>query len=652
MSINKFFKNAHTEANKGNIYYSLILLKDIWLKFPHNRRVFEEVEKLKKKNLMPLQTSLNQVLIDKYFKLHASGKTELVIEQLNKLYNKNKNDPYIINLLGTFNGLQSNFEVAIKFQKKSLCLNYFDQSNYLNLAQSYIQCGHKNKALELLEVGRLLNKNNTRINIQLAKLYSSLNKFSLSIILYEDILRNDSDNLNMNIQYIRALIKGDKSEKALIVLKNVQKNSSPNYKLSNLESLAHFNLNNFEMAQKCVYNAISLNEKNSDSYTILGSIFEQLGQINQAILNYKKSIYQDDKNHIAFYNLGVCYSYINEFELSILNLKKATEIKNSYFEALYTLGQIQIYTQNFSEGWENFKYRWKSKNYNHKFLKTSKPILTNFNTKNKSLLFWSEQGLGDQVMYGSMFNELSHLSSKIMVKLDERLIKIFKKKHPKIQFYSNNDKIDEEMYDEHFPFGHFGNYLRLKKEDFLKPVFPYINGKNSTKNFIIKKYKSSDKSLVGISWSSANYLLEKNKSLSLDELYPILSSKNTTYISLEYKDHSKVMDEFFEKRGIKIFKEPSIDNFKDIEGLCSIIEACDYVITCSNTNAHLCGALNKKTYLLLAKGRGRLWNWSSNNGSSIWYPKIKIYQQEIIGDWTGPINKIKKEISNEKKSTQ
>ena len=31
----------------------------------------------------------------------------------------------------------------------------------------------------------------------------------------------------------------------------------------------------------------------------------------------------------------------------------------------------------------------------------------------------------------------------------------------------------------------------------------------------------------------------------------------------------------------------------------------------------MCGALNKKTYLLLAKGKGRLWNWSSNNGSSI-----------------------------------
>ena len=651
MSIDNLFKDAQIEANKGNIYNALLLLKNIWLKFPHNKRVFEEVIKLKNKNLIVLQTSLNQTLIDKYFKLHNEGKTEFVIEDLNKFYNKNKNDLYAVNLLGTFNGLINKFDLAIKFQQKSLYLNFFDQSNYLNLALTFIKCGHSEKALELLEIGRLINKKNTSINLELARLYSLLNKFSLSINVYENLLENNSDKLNINLEYIRTLIKGGESEKALTIIEKLQKNSLPNYKLSNLESLAHYYLNNFKMAQKCVDKALYLNEKNSDSYNIQGSIFEQSGQIDLAILNYKKSTYYNNKNYVAFNNLGVCLSYINEFELSVLNLKKAIEIKKSYFEASYRLGQIQIYTKNFSEGWKNFKYRWKTKDYNHKFLKTSKPILTNFKSKNRNILYWSEQGLGDQVMYGSMFNELSQLSSKVIIKLDERLIKVFKKKHPKIQFYANSDLINEDLYDEHIPFGDIGNYLRLKKEDFLKPNFPYINGKNSTKDFIIKKYKSSNISLVGISWSSANYLLEKNKSLSLEQLYPILSNKNAVFISLEYKDHSKEMDEFFQKYKIKIFKEPSIDNFKDIEGLSSIIEACDYVITCSNTNAHLCGALNKKTYLLLAKGKGRLWNWSSNNGLSIWYPKIRIYQQEKIGDWTSPINRIKKEILNEKKIT-
>jgi len=89
-----------------------------------------------------------------------------------------------------------------------------------------------------------------------------------------------------------------------------------------------------------------------------------------------------------------------------------------------------------------------------------------------------------------------------------------------------------------------------------------------------------------------------------------------------------------------------IDNFNNIEGLCSIIDACDFIISCSNTNAHLSGALNKKTYLLLPKGKGRLWNWNINDNFSLWYPKTKIFQQTIINNWEYPINTLKDEIIN------
>ena len=115
----------------------------------------------------------------------------------------------------------------------------------------------------------------------------------------------------------------------------------------------------------------------------------------------------------------------------------------------------------------------------------------------------------------------------------------------------------------------------------------------------MKKYKDAGKLLVGISWSSSNYLLSDNKSLSLEILHPILSFKNIKFIDLEYKNSFKEINHFDNKYGIKILKEDTIDNFNDIEGLCSIIEACDFIISCSNTNAHLSGALSKKTYLLL-----------------------------------------------------
>ena len=56
------------------------------------------------------------------------------------------------------------------------------------------------------------------------------------------------------------------------------------------------------------------------------------------------------------------------------------------------------------------------------------------------------------------------------------------------------------------------------------------------------------------------------------------------------------------------------------------------------------GALGKKTFLLLPLGKGRLLNWCSEKGKSLWYPSIKIFQQTKPGDWSDPIIKIKEEI--------
>ena len=101
-----------------------------------------------------------------------------------------------------------------------------------------------------------------------------------------------------------------------------------------------------------------------------------------------------------------------------------------------------------------------------------------------------------------------------------------------------------------------------------------------------------------------------------------------------------------EKIGTKIYRISEIDYFNDILGVSSIINACDLIITCSNVNAHLSGALGKQTLLLLPIGKGRLLNWSSINHESVWYPSIKIFQQTNPGNWSDPIEKVREEVLN------
>jgi ADP-heptose:LPS heptosyltransferase len=77
-----------------------------------------------------------------------------------------------------------------------------------------------------------------------------------------------------------------------------------------------------------------------------------------------------------------------------------------------------------------------------------------------------------------------------------------------------------------------------------------------------------------------------------------------------------------------------------------VIEACDHVVTVSNTTAHLAGALNKKTFMLLAKNDGSIWYWQNQkNNKSLWYPSIEIFQQTAENEWTGPVLEIENKIN-------
>ena len=97
---------------------------------------------------------------------------------------------------------------------------------------------------------------------------------------------------------------------------------------------------------------------------------------------------------------------------------------------------------------------------------------------------------------------------------------------------------------------------------------------------------------------------------------------------------------FHNESGIKISKIESIDNFNNLNGITSLIDICDFVITVSNTNAHISVALGKKTYLLLPKGKGKLWYWSSKKNRSVWYNSISIIEQKTVDVWDESINKL------------
>ncbi len=68
------------------------------------------------------------------------------------------------------------------------------------------------------------------------------------------------------------------------------------------------------------------------------------------------------------------------------------------------------------------------------------------------VLLWSEQGVGDMIMFASIIPELSKCSEQVIVQTDPWLIPLFRRPFPRdIVYCDHTEIIVENRYDSHIP---------------------------------------------------------------------------------------------------------------------------------------------------------------------------------------------------------
>lgn len=80
----------------------------------------------------------------------------------------------------------------------------------------------------------------------------------------------------------------------------------------------------------------------------------------------------------------------------------------------------------------------------------------------------------------------------------------------------------------------------------------------------------------------------------------------------------------------------------DLEVTAALVAGVELVITVDTMIAHLAGAMNKPTWLLLKCNPD--WRWSPTAGRSGWYPSVQIYAQPSAGDWASVIAQVERDL--------
>ena len=499
---------------------------------------------------------------------------------------------------------------SIAAYKKSLDLNSSDFETNFNLALSLQAIGDLTNATNYYKITIKLNSNYIQSYINLGVIFKTLGNLNEAIKYFEK-----ATVLNPN------LIQGFFNLGIILQEKNL-----------NNESIKYFE------------KVLSINPKQEQAYNSLGYSYQRINKIDESISAYKKAISINPNYAEAFNNLGIVYRDLGNLEESVNAYKKAISINPNYAEAFNNLSYTYLQQYNFDKSFKYLEWRWKSqKRIGNKF-ESIKPLWNG--EKEKKIFIWKEQGIGDEIMFCSIIPEILNISKKVILCCDERLISIFKRSiSNNIKYITNFDQISENEFDYHIPMGSLQRLFRNKIEDYKVSAKGYLLDDKKRTSILEQNLKKNNNKLIGISWHTNSFISMKNfRNISLEKLTLSLNFPKIDFINLQYGDFSEEIKLLNDRHNINIYDDLEIDKKNDLDGLVSLIAACDLVITIDNITAHLAGNLGISSMILLPYTSDPRWGLKDEN--SYLYNSVKLYRQLNLGNWDDVLKKLRKDVYN------
>ena len=278
-----------------------------------------------------------------------------------------------------------------------------------------------------------------------------------------------------------------------------------------------------------------------------------------------------------------------------------------------------------------------NKNTTLNFVKEKIPKNNNININSKILVL-REQGVGDELLYGTMYSDLFNKYNNVIIESDPRLIDLFKNSFRKVDCnkfvelgYHSKNKNSIEKFDYVIYAGSLGRLFRTSKESFTgKHYLTKINNyQDKELDSIIESHKGLK---IGLSWKSFNNRYAKEKSLEVDNFDLIFKKENSIFFNLQYGDINNEINLFNKRNNKKIITLKNLDLFNDFNGLANLLSKLDIFITVSNSTAHLAGALGVKTLLIKPANHAAYHYWDYEDGKTPWYNSLQIINKKDLSN--------------------
>jgi hypothetical protein len=399
----------------------------------------------------------------------------------------------------------------------------------------------------------------------------------------------------------------------------------------------------FEEALGLLSRAGSIAPNHEGIWVNKGNILHALNNDEEAIATFERALEINPENAVAWTNKAISLEALGRLDDALYAYDCATNADRDYVSAYWNKSNLKLSLGDYQSGWELFEWRWKTKAQKNSFRQYPQPLWLGVESlKDKKILIWSEQGLGDSIQFCRYIKMVADLGAKVIFEVQEPLRTLFESLDGVHQVIPMGSEPPD--FDFHCPL--MSLPLAFKTSiDTIPNHVPYIKPDKNNISFWESRLDQAKKLRVGLVWSSGfrpdhPELWEANAKRDIPlSLLAKINLPDVAFYSLQKGENG-------EKQLAALKESPEnliniIDftqELADFSDTAALIDALDLIISVDTSVAHMAGALAKPVWVL--NRFDSCWRWLRNKSSSPWYPTAKIFNQSTRGDWSPVVEEV------------
>ena len=392
-------------------------------------------------------------------------------------------------------------------------------------------------------------------------------------------------------------------------------------------------------AVDCFQEALRLRPGYGEALANMGLALQKLGRLDEAVGYHEEALRHMPTRAEVHNNLGFARYEQGKLAEAAACYDQALRLQPNFAEAHFNRALQLLLQGNFAEGWPEYEWRWRSRNFpvppSAKLL-MAQTLWDGSPLQGRVILVHAEQGLGDTIQFARYAALLKRNGAgKVLLLCPPELQRL-------MQLCPGIDHVFTQPPFPAFDVGAFllslPRLLGTVSVDYVPAHVPYLDCDQN----LVKHWEARLTALgvtrpnlrVGIAWQgSLRHPGDHWRSLPPELFAPLAQKPGVRLISLQKGPGSEQLDKI-PGQVLAVGSE-----FSDLADTAALIRCLDLVISVDTVLVHLAGALGVPVWVALPKVPD--WRWLLQRQDSPWYPSMRLFRQSEPGQWADVSNRIK-----------